>query len=410
MKKNTFLNFLSFLMIPFFGLGQEASLTIEETSVCNETSVTIPVTMENFTDVGAISLYIGYDTTELEFTGLQNIHPEFGGLLYNAMTYPSPQLGISWTSLAGASVSSGVLFEMVFEYTGNPTDLAFNPGCEIVTSDLEVIEVNYMGGSVNPLILLTLQPEDVQVTAPESVQFQITTQGGENFKWQISQDDGANFIDVTNNDIYQGANSEVLTIASTNPGMNGSIFRCRISSGACTKYSGEALLSVEGAVQEIELSAGWNSLSTYVTPNNDNLESVFAEIIGSLVVLITDDGFFYPAAHTNTIGKFDPSKGYSLKLTNDETLSISGIRSYNNQIDLPNGWGYLPVITECNITINDLFGPDVQDVIIIKEIAGNKVFWPEKGITTLQVLESGKSYLIKTSTAISITFPDCEKE
>lgn len=408
MKKNTFLSFLSLLLIPVFGFGQQASLSIGTVDACDSTEIAIPVTMENFYDVGAISLYIGYDTTELEFTGLQNIHPAFGGLLYNAMTYPSPQVGISWTSLAGASVSSGVFFEMVFEYSGNATELAFNPGCEIVNSDLEVIEVNYTGGSVNPLIQLTMQPEDVQVTAPESVQFQIISQGGENFKWQISGDEGATFEDLINNEIYQGANSEALSITSTTPGMNGNIFRCQISAGECTKYSGEAMLSVEGAVQEIELSAGWNSLSTYVTPTNDNLESVFADIMGSLVVLITDDGFFYPAAHTNTIGKFDPSKGYSLKLTNDETLSISGIRSENNQIDLPTGWGYLPVITECNITITDLFGPDVQDVIIIKEIAGNKVFWPATGINTLQILESGKSYLVKSSTAISITFPDCE--
>ena len=396
------------LFISYLGHSQDAVLSIGTTEACPNTEVIVPVSMENFYDVGAISLYIGYDSTLLEFNGLQNIHPQFSGLLYNDMTFPTPQIGISWTSISGANVTSGVFFEMKFQVTGGPANLTFNPGCEITTTDLEIIPVDYVGGSVNPLISITAQPEDQQVGPAQSASFMIESTGGESFQWQQSAPESPFFTDISDGEIYQGVNTETLQITEAGLTMNGTKYRCRVISGTCIVYSDAAVLTVEALVHDIELEAGWNSLSTYIDPTETDLEAVLAGILPSLVILITDDGFYYPDANTNTIGDFDPTKGYSLKLTNHETLSISGIRTENNEITLPAGWSYLPVRTDCNTTIAGLFGAGLQDVIIIKEIAGNNVFWPENNIATLQVLEPGKAYLIKTSQPIDITYPDCD--
>lgn len=408
MKNKSTLSIIVFLLLAQFVIGQEATLSISDLQACENSEVIVPVHMENFYDVGAVSLFIGYDTTNLEFIGLENIHPAFDGLLYNAMNLPQPQIGISWTNVYGATVTSGVFFEMKFMYSGNSTNLDFNPGCEITTTELDPIYITYTGGTVTPIIIIMMQPEDQQVVVEESASFQIESSGGEIFQWQKSEPESALFMDIPNGSTYQGVNTETLQIPIATLLMHGKKYRCKITSGDCITYSDAALLTVEGMVQEIELAAGWNSLSTYINPTHTNLETLLDGIMNSLVILITDDGFYYPAANTNTIGNFDPNKGYALKLSNHETLSIAGLRTENHQINIPLGWSYLPVIVACNTSIQELFGGQIQDVIIIKELAGNNVFWPENNINTLQVLEPGKSYLIKTDNAILVNFPDCK--
>jgi hypothetical protein len=408
MKKKVVIPIVISLFFIIQGKCQEASLSINNLEVCGNSEVEIPVTMENFYNVGAVSLYIGYDTTHLEFISLENIHPNFGGLLYNNMNYPVNQIGISWTSLYGTTVTSGIFFEMKFMYKGGQTEIDFNPGCEITTLELDPITVVYTSGTVSPMIDISVQPVDQQVVIGQSAYFTIESTGGESFQWQKQETESDFFEDIANGDTYQGVTTQTLQIVETDVTINGYRYRCEITSGNCTTFSEDALLTVEGIIQDIELKAGWNSLSSYIDPTDTDLDVLLDGIMNSLVIMITDNGFYYPAANTNTIGNFDPYKGYSIKLSNNETLSISGIRSENNQINLPQGWSYLPVIAECNIQIQDLFIGQLQDVIIIKEIAGNNVFWPENNINTLQVLETGKSYLIKADNPVDVVFPDCQ--
>jgi hypothetical protein len=52
-----------------------------------------------------------------------------------------------------------------------------------------------------------------------------------------------------------------------------------------------------------------------------------------------------------------------------------------------------------------LFSAVMDDVVIVMEIAGTQVFWPEKNIHTLNSLQPGEGYLIKTGGNVIITFP-----
>lgn len=409
MKNKILSSLILFLLLSFTVRSQQASLTIQSVSSCHHTEVSVAVTLQNFYNVGAISLFVGYDTTYLDFVRIQNIHPNFNGLLYNEMTYPQTQIGISWTSVMGVSLGSGILFEMVFDFQDQQNALVFNPGCEITTTDLEIIPVLYTGGAISPLISILSQPEDQQVVPPDGVSFQIVSSGGDSYQWQKSESGGVFFENLTDGVVYQGTNTESLTLSSTSPEMDGTLFRCKIMAGTCIKISAPAALTVAGLEQEIELSAGWNSFSTFLDPDNNDLETVLADIMSSLIILVNDNGFYYPATNTNTIGSFDPTKGYYLKLANDKTLRISGLRLQNNQLDIPVGWSCLPVISDCDHNILSLFGGQLQDVILIKEIAGSRVYWPEKNITTLQILQTGKSYLIKTLNPLNVNFPECSK-
>jgi hypothetical protein len=74
---------------------------------------------------------------------------------------------------------------------------------------------------------------------------------------------------------------------------------------------------------------------------------------------------------------------------------------------LPAGWSILPVLSECPVGIEALFGNVNNKLEIIKEIAGNNLFWPANQVFTLTQLHPGKAYLVKTIEEIEVTFPAC---
>lgn len=408
MKKVLFLHLVIFGLLVNLSFGQDATATIGTITTCHNTTVSVTVIIENFINVGAVSLYIGYDTAQLNFVGLENINPAFQGLLYNDMNIPSPQIGISWTSLSGVNVVSGVFFQMKFNYQDNSTDLLFNPGCEVTTPDLEPIEVIFDNGQVNPIITILQNPESITVISPSQASFSITSSGGGAFLWQQSTNNGASFSDLTNSGIYQGVNTQELILTGTNQFLNGSYYRCKITSGQCVKYSESALLTLETTAQQnISLVAGWNSLSSYLNPINPNLNVLFSSIINSIEIVTAENGYFYPDGNINTIGSFDPTKGYAIKLSENKTLSISGSKLVNTQLVIPSGWSYLPVIVDCDVAIEALFGASITEVDFIKEIPGLSVYWPAFNIKTLLTLNPGKSYLIKMKNSVETTFPVC---
>jgi hypothetical protein len=158
----------------------------------------------------------------------------------------------------------------------------------------------------------------------------------------------------------------------------------------------------------INLLSGWNSLSTCLLPDSETIEDVLANIISSVEVMKSEEGMFYPAGGINTIGPFDPYQGYALKLINEETLVITGYSLANNALQLDAGWNILPVLTWCIAEIDSLNADFIEHLEIIVELAGNKVYWPEKNISSLHELEPGRAYLVKLHSTSEIIFQDCE--
>jgi hypothetical protein len=72
---------------------------------------------------------------------------------------------------------------------------------------------------------------------------------------------------------------------------------------------------------------------------------------------------------------------------------------------LESGWNILPVISEVGVNPVQFFLPNFSKVDIITEIAGTKIYWPEKKIRTLLLLEPGKAYRIKVNQGFTVTFP-----
>jgi len=88
-------------------------------------TVTVPVLVENFDTVAAISLTMAYDTNVLTYTGYQNLNPKLssGTLLINAT---GGKVIASYYSFSPVNIGNGTLLEYVFTYNGGYSYLTWD--------------------------------------------------------------------------------------------------------------------------------------------------------------------------------------------------------------------------------------------------------------------------------------------
>jgi hypothetical protein len=102
------------------------------------------------TNVGAVSLFIGYDANVLTFTGATAGDPDFAGYFVNNMVN-SDQVGIQWTNPYGADIN-GTILTLNFQYSalGGSCALTFDAGCEFTDILLDPVVVSFTNGSIAP--------------------------------------------------------------------------------------------------------------------------------------------------------------------------------------------------------------------------------------------------------------------
>jgi len=146
----------------------------------------------------------------------------------------------------------------------------------------------------------------------------------------------------------------------------------------------------------ITLPEGWTSISSYLVPNHEEVAQLMAAIEEKFIILSDFEGNIYQPENKNLIN-WNFEKGYYIKMSSPETLQIVGLYPMNRQLELQEGWNLIPVLSDAELAIEDLFYSNLQKVEIITEVAGVNVYWPEHEIATLQQLMPGKAYLVKAS-------------
>jgi hypothetical protein len=160
--------------------------------------------------------------------------------------------------------------------------------------------------------------------------------------------------------------------------------------------------------QDILLPQGWSGWSSYVDPV---LDATFVDIVAPVLSNMTISQYFgnllWPAYNINTMGDFTNSHGYLIKMLTSSQLTLTG--DFNTPtINLNTGWNLISVLSPCNVQATQLL--NIPGFIIAWEIAGNGIFYPAGGITTLSTLNPGKAYYVKVSQAGQFTFPACSKD
>ncbi len=149
MKNKFIILFILSLVCSVFVHGQTTSISIGSITANPGEEINVPIDVSDLTDIGAITLYIGYDPAVLTFQGLNNVHPEVAGITGNAN---AGQIGLAWIASPPnfANIISGKMLDLNFIYIGGSCDLVFNAGCELVNSLLVTVPVNYSNGTVGP--------------------------------------------------------------------------------------------------------------------------------------------------------------------------------------------------------------------------------------------------------------------
>jgi rhodanese-related sulfurtransferase len=157
----------------------------------------------------------------------------------------------------------------------------------------------------------------------------------------------------------------------------------------------------------ITLATGWSGISSFVVPDDPNVENIFAPVVDELVVLQNFDGVYWPDAGVNSIGNWNDHAGYMIKMETEQQLTFTGEMQTNRTVMLSAGWNYLPVLNVCESNTADLFSQISGSIKIVKEIAGGKVYWPEYGIATLDVIVPGKAYFVLVDEDVVVEFSEC---
>lgn len=180
------------------------------------------------------------------------------------------------------------------------------------------------------------------------------------------------------------------------------------TNGTYLSFGISGVLSLEAYITAgVELSEGWSGFSLPVTPFEQDLDVLFEGVMEDMVVLRNSSQIFWPAMNINTFNGWEADYAAALKMESTGVLTIPGIPDTDQEIEIQQGWNYLPVITNCNIAVSDLAATVPEDIEMIKEIAGYRIYWPAQGIATLEVLEVGKAYLIRLANDLTLSFPPC---
>jgi len=157
--------------------------------------------------------------------------------------------------------------------------------------------------------------------------------------------------------------------------------------------------------QIITVPQGWSGISGFIIPDIPGIETLFKPIMDKFVILYNQNGMYYPDQNINTLVNWDPQAGYIAKFTQPASLGFSGQVNTNRTITLNAGWNLIPVLSNCPLNVAEFF--QTQDMVVVKDVAFYKLYWPTMGINTLNELLPGKAYYVLMNAPGEITFPDC---
>lgn len=156
--------------------------------------------------------------------------------------------------------------------------------------------------------------------------------------------------------------------------------------------------------QLILIPKGWSGISSYLYSDTPALPDFFGEQLGEVAFLKDKQGFYQPGNVNSTLSNWDSDYGYLIKAVAPFLLEVNGQTKKSSTFLLPEGWSLMPVSSDSAIAVTTLTSEPAASIVIIKEAAGVQIYWPAKGIETLQALQPGKSYFILLQNEATISY------
>ena len=155
------------------------------------------------------------------------------------------------------------------------------------------------------------------------------------------------------------------------------------------------------------MPVGWSIISTFINPQQANIDSITSDIQTDLIIAKNGSGnVFWPQYNVNAIGNIMVGQGYQFKMNNNTMLSVFGIAVIpeNEIIIIPNGWSLLGYLRQNPFSIVSLLNPILSEIIIVKNGEG-MVYWPAWNVNAIGNMIPGLGYQIKMNSVQSFTYP-----
>lgn len=264
---------------------------IYNNTACSNTEALIPVEVENFEDIVALTIYIQVDTTRIDFIGVENVNSVFSSGNFVTGINASGQIVLTWISLPpGANLDNGVLCYIRVLLKKNTVEFDFLENSEIAQSDLTIIEnVEYFDGILTKLNSYNIDPisQTVLEESPASIEV-LELPESINCQWQKMEDE--NWINLEEFSPYSGVNTSKLSIESVSLEMHDKLFRCLLSNDFCSDGSVESELFVTpNGVSEV--IGQTNTVNVYPNPVLTQLNCHFnASVLNAELKLVDSKG------------------------------------------------------------------------------------------------------------------------
>jgi len=157
--------------------------------------------------------------------------------------------------------------------------------------------------------------------------------------------------------------------------------------------------------QEIELTAGWLGISSYIVPENPDVEMLLANIEDYMEIILRFGGFYWPPQNINMFGDWNAYEGYKIKMNEGAMLEVFGGPA-EPEVSFPAGLHYLPVLTPAPVDADDVLGGAGDALLYAFNIQDALIYWPMGGIFTLETLEPGIGYLVRLLEPATFSFVD----
>jgi hypothetical protein len=156
--------------------------------------------------------------------------------------------------------------------------------------------------------------------------------------------------------------------------------------------------------QILLLPAGWSGISSWVAPYNTSISGLLSDISEKVDIISNNDQYYQPVTGSGSLENWDFKSGYLIKLSEQAELTFEGVLPDLNAIELSAGWNLIPVLSENNVLLQDVFSGNLDKVQVVKDAVGLKTYWPQQNVFTLQVLQPGKAYLIKVNEEFTLSW------
>jgi hypothetical protein len=173
--------------------------------------------------------------------------------------------------------------------------------------------------------------------------------------------------------------------------------------------AGPVPVSISPVEQLFQLTPGWNSISSYLVPEDPAISQICNPIISDLVIIKNMSGSYYPDSSIYTLENWSRPSGYLIKVQNGCQLSVSGSKDSEMTISLSEGWNLISVLSDCDVITEDLFSGISGSLDVVKDATGLGVYWPSEGSNTLPVMRTGKAYFVRMLNSETLTYPECEQ-